>query len=511
MFTALVVGIWAARGWEVNGLWAPLVCAGATNAVADTAYLFMIATGTFREEPPVSSLWSAAALFVVIAAWRDVRDLAPTRLDGGRLLVVPVAVALMSLTVLLGDLVTPVRPPTQILAAAAVGAVVVRTALTFKEVALLADARRAARTDELTGLANRRAFHQHLAAALDPPDHPPRAAVLMIDLDRFKAVNDTLGHHVGDRLLTLVGQRFSGRVRAADVVARLGGDEFAVLLHGADLPAARRAAVALHHQLDEPFSIESATLQVGGSIGVAACPDHADDVEGLLRCADAGMYASKARGGGVTVFDAVRAAARRPRAHRERHPRAPVARQPRGLVPAALPAPARPALAPVHGHGGAGALASPAAGAAHLGGVLPAGRADRVAAPADGRRAAGGSRSLSCLQRAGPPAHRRRERPRNEPAGAGVRGPGRRPPGRVPVAPLVPRHPDRGAGNSARRAREPRGTACTPRDRRPPGSGRLRIGLVTVDTSARSSGRRDQARPAARDRPGHRSTGLRSS
>ena len=305
VFTALVVGIWAARGWELNGFWAPLACAGVTNAVADTANLLMIATGTFREESPVTSLWSAAALFVVIAAWRDVRDLAPTRLDGGRLLVVPVVVALLSLTVLLGDLVTPVLPLTKIMAAAAIGAVVVRTALTFKEVALLADARRAARTDELTGLANRRAFHQHLAAALDPPDHPPRAAVLMIDLDRFKSVNDTLGHHVGDRLLTLVGQRFSGRVRAADVVARLGGDEFAVLLHDADLPAARRAAFALHHQLDEPFSIESATLQVGGSIGIAACPDHADDVEGLLRCADAGMYASKARGGGVTVFDAV--------------------------------------------------------------------------------------------------------------------------------------------------------------------------------------------------------------
>jgi diguanylate cyclase (GGDEF)-like protein len=305
VFTALVVGIWAARGWEVNGFWAPLVCAGATNAVADTANLFMIATGTFGEESPVNSLWPAAALFVAVAAWRDVGDLAPTRLDGGRLLVVPVAVALLSLTVLLGDLVTPVLPLTQIVAATAVGAVVVRMTLTFKEVALLADARRAARTDELTGLANRRAFHQHLAAALDPPGHPPRAAVLMIDLDRFKTVNDTLGHHVGDRLLTLVGQRFCGRVRAADVVARLGGDEFAVLLHGADLPAARRAAVALHHQLDEPFSIESSMLQVGGSIGVAACPDHADDVEGLLRCADAGMYAAKARGGGVTVFDAV--------------------------------------------------------------------------------------------------------------------------------------------------------------------------------------------------------------
>jgi diguanylate cyclase (GGDEF)-like protein len=303
-FTALVVGIWAARGWELTGFWAPLACAGVANAVADTAYLFMIVTGTFREESPVNCLWSAAAVFVAVAAWRDVSDPAPTRLDGGRLFVVPVAVALVSLTVLLGDLVAPVRPLTQLLAAAAVVAVVVRTALTFKEVALLADARRAARTDELTGLANRRAFHQHLAAALDPPGHPPRAAVLMIDLDRFKAVNDTLGHHVGDRLLTLVGQRLSGRVRAADVVARLGGDEFAVLLHDADLSAARRVAVALYHQLDEPFSIESATLQVGGSIGVAACPDHADDVEGLLQRADAGMYASKARGGGVTIFDA---------------------------------------------------------------------------------------------------------------------------------------------------------------------------------------------------------------
>ena len=91
MFTALVVGIWAARGWELTGFWAPLACAGVTNAVADTANLFMIATGTVREESSVNSLWSAAALFVVIAAWRDVRDLPPTRLDGGRLLVVPVA------------------------------------------------------------------------------------------------------------------------------------------------------------------------------------------------------------------------------------------------------------------------------------------------------------------------------------------------------------------------------------------------------------------------------------
>jgi diguanylate cyclase (GGDEF)-like protein len=244
-----------------------------------------------------------ATLLLAVAAWRDVRDLVPTRLDGGRLLVVPFAVAFMSLAALLGDLVAPVQPLTQVLAAAAVATVVIRTALTFKEVALLADARRAARTDELTGLANRRAFRQHLTAALDPADPPPRAAVLMIDLDRFKAVNDTLGHHVGDRLLTLVGQRFTGRVRAADVVARLGGDEFAVLLHGADLAAARRAAVALLHQLDQPFSIESSTLQVGGSIGVAAYPDHADDADGLLRCADAGMYAAKARGGGVTVFD----------------------------------------------------------------------------------------------------------------------------------------------------------------------------------------------------------------
>ena len=345
MFTALVVGIWAARGWELNGFWAPLACAGVTNAVADTANLFMIATGTFREESPVNSLWSAAALFVAIAAWRDVRDLAPTRLDGGRLLVVPVAVALMSLTVLLGDLVTPVRPPTQILAAAAIGAVVVRTALTFKEVALLADARRAARTDELTGLANRRAFHQHLAAALDPPGHPPRAAVLMIDLDRFKAVNDTLGHHVGDRLLTLVGQRFSGRVRAADVVARLGGDEFAVLLHGADLPAARRAAVALHHQLDEPFSIESATLagrrQHRGR-GLSRPRRRRGRAPAVRRRRHVRLEGARRR---RHRFRRGRAAARRPRAHRERHPRAPVARQPRRLVSAALPAPARPALA----------------------------------------------------------------------------------------------------------------------------------------------------------------------
>ena len=102
-----------------------------------------------------------------------------------------------------------------------------------------------------------------------------------------------------------MGRGFSGRVRAATSWRVWAATSSRCCCHDADLPAARRAAVALHHQLDEPFSIESATLRVGGSIGVAACPEHADDVEGLLRCADAGMYASKARGGGVTVFDAV--------------------------------------------------------------------------------------------------------------------------------------------------------------------------------------------------------------
>src|SRR5215203_5937654 len=110
----------------------------------------------------------------------------------------------------------------------------IRTSLTFRELRTLSETRQQASTDELTGLPNRRWFHQHLRAAIvDAERTGGHLALLSIDLDHFKELNDTLGHHAGDLLLAQIGPRMQSALREGDVLARLGGDEFAALLPNA--------------------------------------------------------------------------------------------------------------------------------------------------------------------------------------------------------------------------------------------------------------------------------------
>lgn len=166
--------------------------------------------------------------------------------------------------------------------------------------------RHRAQHDPLTGLANRRLFERTLAeAARAAGRREERFAVLMLDLDRFKEVNDTLGHAAGDWLLQAVAARLRGQVRQGDLIARLGGDEFTVIQRqveqGAAIPTlAGRLAAALA----QPYEIENRRVQVGVSIGVAVAPDHGTDADALARLADRALYRAKAAGGGVVLATA---------------------------------------------------------------------------------------------------------------------------------------------------------------------------------------------------------------
>ena len=159
--------------------------------------------------------------------------------------------------------------------------------------------------DALTGLPNRTLFRDRVEQATH---HGRRgrasAAVMLIDLDHFKEINDTLGHHAGDRLLQEVSQRLRASLDEHDLVARLGGDEFGVLLPKLESPA-QAVAVAgrLLAQLREPFSIEGLTLEVDGSIGIACTPEHGTAVEALVQRADIAMYAAKESGRGLVMFE----------------------------------------------------------------------------------------------------------------------------------------------------------------------------------------------------------------
>ena len=158
--------------------------------------------------------------------------------------------------------------------------------------------------DALTGLPNRTLLQERLHQALQTAQRAGTTlALLLLDLDRFKDINDTLGHHVGDQLLCAVGDRLQGVVRAPATVARLGGDEFALLLPVTQRAGASWAARKILRALEDPFTIEGHTLQVDGSIGIAHAPDHGTESEQLLRHADVAMYVAKRTGGGSAVYD----------------------------------------------------------------------------------------------------------------------------------------------------------------------------------------------------------------
>jgi diguanylate cyclase (GGDEF)-like protein len=169
----------------------------------------------------------------------------------------------------------------------------------------LPETRRQARTDELTGLTNRRSFLDATERQL--AEHPlDPAAVLMLDLDRFKELNDTMGHAAGDRLLAELGPRLSSALRPGDTLARLGGDEFAVLCPGAEPGGARRVARRLQEALELPFAIGDLLIHVDASVGIATHPRDGRTVEELLQRADVAMYQAKGGGTEVETYDATR-------------------------------------------------------------------------------------------------------------------------------------------------------------------------------------------------------------
>jgi diguanylate cyclase (GGDEF)-like protein len=149
--------------------------------------------------------------------------------------------------------------------------------------------------DGITGLSNRHFFKERIEQAVaNALRYKTRCCLMFIDLDDFKIVNDTLGHHIGDELLREVGHRLSGVLRNNDLVCRIGGDEFAVILENVkDLHTPAKVAEKIITALSEPAMLQGHRVTVGASIGISACPDFASDTSSLLQTADSAMYVAK--------------------------------------------------------------------------------------------------------------------------------------------------------------------------------------------------------------------------
>ena len=293
LLVTLVVCSFALSGWRPDRSWVLLGVALVMLAMSDTGYLFSTARDWYTQGGLIDVGWVLAMVLLGMSAWRRPKRVDAMVFESWIIVTVPFGFALVALAVLTGNRLWNAPSTAMLLALGAIGVGFVRMALTFSEVRSLSESRREARTDELTSLGNRRAFYERLDGLLRNRKDQQHLALLLIDLDRFKEVNDSLGHQFGDRLLRQIGPRLKSLTREEDMVVRLGGDEFAIIIEAADVPRAVAGARRVREILDTPFILDGVPVKIGASIGIAAFPQHGTDANTLLRHADVAMYGAK--------------------------------------------------------------------------------------------------------------------------------------------------------------------------------------------------------------------------
>jgi diguanylate cyclase (GGDEF)-like protein len=248
---------------------------------------------------------AAAALIVgALSARLAWTSLEARRVPSAAVLGTPSLFTLAALALLVYDHFVRLDAPALALALATILAAFARMGLVFRDLRALVETRRQALTDDLTAMPNRRHFQRRLRDAITASRASGDSlALLLFDLDRFKELNDTLGHDAGDQLLCQVGERLRAVLRATDSAARLGGDEFGVLLCGpCDSSHAELVADKILAVIGEPFPIKGVNLRVTASIGIALFPEHAADHEQLMQHADVAMYDAKSNQSGRACY-----------------------------------------------------------------------------------------------------------------------------------------------------------------------------------------------------------------
>jgi diguanylate cyclase (GGDEF)-like protein len=304
LLAGLVVGVLALRAWRLDRAWSLLGGGFLTLAVADCLYLVQVANGASAPSPMTNLFYMGGVALLALAAWQPEGKRRGLRLEGWSMLFVPATFVLGAIGLLIYDHFHRLDPLALTLSIATVLTALARTALTFRDVRSLAETRRQAVTDDLTSLPNRRLFLRRLDEAIVAAKRVDGSvALLVIDLDHFKELNDTLGHSAGDLLLKEIGPRLRGVLRSTDTLARLGGDEFGLVLDvPCDEAAALRVAEKVREAMIRPFLISGLSLRVTSSVGIALYPAHGEDGQQLLQRADVAMYEAKATQSGCEVY-----------------------------------------------------------------------------------------------------------------------------------------------------------------------------------------------------------------
>ncbi|MBB2940407.1 diguanylate cyclase (GGDEF)-like protein [Actinoplanes lutulentus] len=293
-----LLGAWALSGWRADRVLILLIAGMGLFATADAISMVLLWQAV---DVPASlgMMWTLGLTLLALAAHQPSKGVTARKPSMLVSTAIPSALAFLCLTLLSYAAFTTheVAPVSSALAVTAVAAAIVRMMLSVRGAEALGTARRQARTDELTGLANRRCFVEHLDAKLAARGET-ELAVAFVDLDRFKEVNDSFGHDVGDSLLRMVGERLRESIEPPVMLARLGGDEFGLVMPGMGTTEAAAVVDQVLRTLREPFALREVDLHVDASIGIAICPADGDDRSTLLRRADVAMYTAKTGHGG---------------------------------------------------------------------------------------------------------------------------------------------------------------------------------------------------------------------
>jgi diguanylate cyclase (GGDEF)-like protein len=290
VLVSLAIGTLALFRWRAEVGWIVIVGGVTVQSVADLLATRLSAGGDSALVQSVALLWSLALVAIGLSAWLHPTRSRASAIAGWRAQAPPAVFSLVALGILMTSILGNVPITARILATGAVAAAMVRLLWTANENVSLEVARTQAVTDDLTGLGNRRLLTAAIAAACAKGG---QIAVLLLDLDGFKEVNDALGHAAGDRLLREVGERLARIARPDDVLARIGGDEFGMLVHSAGEAAARTAADRMSGALERPFDLCGIRVRVAASTGIALTSSGREAPPELLRRADVAMYEAK--------------------------------------------------------------------------------------------------------------------------------------------------------------------------------------------------------------------------
>jgi len=301
LLTSMLITLLGLLVWKAEPMWWLLTGAAATLWVCNTAWLLDLTNG----DPLIGALLDAGWLLAFVAIgcgpWLRTRNWGYTP-TGWRSATVPVVMTTIAFGLLLNAALVPAPRLDIYLASAAIVVGLTRMAQSLSDSSRQAEMSRQLYIDDLTGLANRRMLNSELNESVEDFKSGP-AALLILDLDAFKDVNDLLGHSAGDEVLCEVAPRLASVLRSTDTVARLGGDEFAILLRGTGLEGAKAVAERINIEFQRPFEVGGIELAADVSIGIALSPEHASTSEELLCAADLAMYRAKNRKLEFAVFD----------------------------------------------------------------------------------------------------------------------------------------------------------------------------------------------------------------